>query len=423
MKLWLILISGGLLLVAGFHFSRTRDSEISVDETEAALASQVNADDSADRRSLMPSDLVRTPKENLASEHMLDRLALIAESDIDSAIAVLEQLPEGDLQRDLVRQLLTSLFEKDPVLAAELVARLHRPLDTQMAAALASVWVRKDIKGAVEWVRGLPPGNARSQALVSVCPDWSAVDPRSAAEFVFSSIAADFPVDVSGSDASAVSLTETSAAERLRAQMLSIIGSRWAANDSMAAATWAAQLPAGKGRDSFVAGLTSVLAENSPAEAAELVASMSPSQQQEDAALTVLLQWRRVDFKAAGDWIKLFPEGDFREKALLNLISNSSQQEAGSAESLLLIWPDAAERTRAIRQYLTENLPEGAERATGLLPGIHDELLLQEEMERVAQHWLMRDPLAARQWIARTDLQDSTKIRLLTAPGLPGPRL
>ena len=50
--------------------------------------------------------------------------------------------------------------------------------------------------------------------------------------------------------------------------------------------------------------------------------------------------------------------------------------------------------------------------------GLADGALFQEETERVAQHWLMQDPPVALQWLAGTGLDESTKVRLLSAPGL-----
>jgi hypothetical protein len=55
-----------------------------------------------------------------------------------------------------------------------------------------------------------------------------------------------------------------------------------------------------------------------------------------------------------------------------------------------------------------------------MLAGLDGSLFL-EETERVAQHWLMQEPSVAVQWLAETGLDDSTKVRLLSAPGLAIP--
>lgn len=338
------------------------------------------------------------------------------ESSISAKAAFLEELPEGDQQRDLARELLTKLFENDPASATELVAALHEPLRTQIAAALASMWVEKDPGNAVQWATNLAPSSARTHALLSLCGDWAAVDPQNAANFVMNSPAAEFPIG--GSLTSTGAFPSNALAIDVRSQMLFIIGSRWAVQNSGEAIKSLSQSIGGSDRDSLIAGIASTLADSSPSDAATLVASVTPGSQQNDAALTVLLEWGRSDPEAAANWLKLFPSGEFRDKAIQSLTATLAQREPDSVKSVLLDWPEAAERARAIRYYLNETLDADASRGATMLAGLEDGSLFLEETERVAQHWLMQDPPVAWQWLAGTGLDDLTKVRLVSAPGL-----
>ena len=330
------------------------------------------------------------------------------------AIALIANLPPGDSQRDFAHRVVNDLLENDPQLAADFVTRLPSPLNWQMAAALASAWAQKDTPRAVEWATNLPSCPIRSHALFSLSAHWADADPRAAAAFVVNCSATDLPLDPQP-----LSDPDENATNRIRSQMLEIIAAGWVARDAPSARAWAAKLPPGDSRDAFIAGLVSSLAETSPAESAELVASMTPGLRQDDAALTVLLEWGRTDLPAAADWLKLFPSGDFRDKALLNLAANSTEHDADSVHNFLLNWPEPFERIRAVRHYLTTTLSQNAAPGAGLLGGIQDDALFYEETEHVAQHWLMQDPDAARQWILVTDLDDSVKSRLLTTTGPP----
>ena len=111
------------------------------------------------------------------SEDATGHLAQVAESDPRGAIALIQQLPEGDRQRDLTRQLLNDLFEKDPV-----SLRVYRLFACSArfanGLALASIGEQKDTGGAVAWAKNCPQGPVRSQALFSLCADWAAVDPQ-----------------------------------------------------------------------------------------------------------------------------------------------------------------------------------------------------------------------------------------------------
>src|SRR5262245_601429 len=220
-----------------------------------------------------------TPKELSSGIVPFDESSVVAKA------AFLERLPEGDEQRDRAREVLIKLFEVDPASAADLVAALHEPLKTQMSAALASMWVEKDPGSAVQWATNLAPSTARNHALLSLCADWAAVDPQNAAKFVISSAAGDFPLGGGvGSDR----------ASDIRSQMLFMIGSLWADQDA-GETIKLSQSVEGWGRDSLLGGIASTMADSSPSDAATLVASMSPGSQQNDVALTVLLEWARSD--------------------------------------------------------------------------------------------------------------------------------
>jgi hypothetical protein len=407
MKVWLYLIAvtaGVLLMFCALRAKPTLGSS-----QTSQRVSEIQP--SSEKREAASPNL-STPNEVLPGVFPSD------ESSMASKAAFLEGLVDGDQQRDLARELLTKLFENDPASATEFVAALHEPLNMQMAAALASIWGEKDAQSAAEWAKNLPPSPARTHALLSLCVDWAEVDPQSAANFVINTPVADFPT---GSATSAESTMTNSMPSDVRSQMLFVIGSRWAAKNSSGAIRLVNQSPGGSDRDSLVAGIASTLADSSPSDAATQVASMTPGRQQNDAALTVLFEWGRSDPEAAANWLKLFPLGEFRDQAILSLTATLAQREPDSAKTVLLDWPDAAERARAIRYYLNETLDADASRGASVIVGLGDSSLILEETERVAQHWLMQQPSLALEWLGETDLEDSTKMRLLSAPGLAVP--
>jgi hypothetical protein len=395
MKVWLILggfAAGALLIIGALRatsptLGQTPDR---VSEVRTSLESPEAASNSPSIPNELSSGIVPPDESRVADK-----------------AGLLERLRQDDEQRDRARELLTKLFENDPASAAQFVAALHEPLRTQMSAALASMWVENDPQSSVEWAKNLPVSPARTHALLSLCADWAEVDPGNAFSFVLSSSAVDFPI---GSGATSTKATD------VRSQMLFIIGSRWADQHS-GEAIKLSQSVEGSDRDSLVGGIASTLAESSPSNAATLVASMSPGSQQNDAALTVLLEWGRTDPRAAANWLKLFPSGEFRDKAILNLTGILTEQEPDFAKTVLLDWPTPDERARAIRHYLDQILGDDASRGATMLAGLDGSLFL-EETERVAQHWLMQEPFVAVQWLGETSLDDSSKLRLLSAPGL-----
>jgi len=324
----------------------------------------------------------------LSDENPVGQLAALAGSDPAQAARLIGNLPVGDPQRDFTLQVVQTAFDTNPAVAAELIGHLTAPLDSQMASALASLWGTQDIASAVAWATNLPPGPVQTQALFSLLADWGSADPGGAAEFIVRPVENEFPLDARNAHDASESESETSS--RIRTQMMEIIGARWAATNSSAAIAWADQLPLGNSRDSFLAGISSTIGEMAPGNAAELVASMSPGEKQEEAALTVLLEWGRKDLQAAGEWLGLFSAGDFRHRALLNLTSTALYEDPAATQTLLLSWPEPDERTQAIRHYFDETLDLDAAGGTNLLAGIEDPSLRSEETERLMQHWLAR---------------------------------
>jgi hypothetical protein len=279
--------------------------------------------------------------------------------------------------------------EQDPAGAVALLADLPGLPPTDLAAAVASAWGKQDPEAAAAWARAQPEGGARDEALFSLSADWAATNPAAAADCALASLP-----------------------EALQGQMLNVVGMQWGGQDPATALAWAGQQPAGPARDSFLAGLSSTLAETSATQAAALVASLPPGKLQEETAITVVLDWARQQPQAAAEWVKLFPAGPLRQTALDNLVSLWAEPTPPPSPCPLPDWPEGSERDHAIRHFLDQVLDVEPGRAVELLPAISDPALREEETERLAQHWLAQDPQAARQWLVQASISDGTKARL-----------
>jgi hypothetical protein len=100
------------------------------------------------------------------------------------------------------------------------------------------------------------------------------------------------------------------------------------------------------------------------------------------------------------------------------------ESESESPSSVVrLLYTNQLAAARAIRHYLNETLDIEARQGATVLGGLEYGPLFQEQTERVAQHWLMQEPSAALQWLVNTGLDDATRMRLLSAPGLTLPSL
>jgi hypothetical protein len=303
----------------------------------------------------------------------------------------------GSSERELTPEL-RDLAEGDPLTAAQRMGDLPGRLRVELAGLIASAWGKSEPELAAAWARDQLEGEARDQALLSVSSDWAAVNPIAAAE-------------------SGLALLP----EQRQEEFLKTVGMQWGRQDSAAAMAWAGHLPDGIARDSFLAGLCSTLADTSPQQAAQLAASLGNGRLAEESALTVVLEWGRQQPEAAAEWVRLFPPGQLREKALSSLTSLWAEGSSSiSAPPALLVWQSGPERDQAIRHYLDEVLEAQPVRGVEVLAAISNVELRQEETERLAQHWLMQDPDGARQWLAQGSITTQSS-QQLSCPreGLP----
>ncbi|MDB6080375.1 MAG: hypothetical protein JWO82_4122, partial [Akkermansiaceae bacterium] len=114
--------------------------------------------------------------------------------------------------------------------------------------------------------------------------------------------------------------------------IVDMITEQWGKSDLPAATAWVAGLPSSEARENALLQIFTAHAEIDPAATAVLVTQqLPPGAAQEEAAMTVLYHWLRVDEAAAADWVKDFPKGEFRIRAEAEIQGFRSYHSKGSA--------------------------------------------------------------------------------------------
>lgn len=94
----------------------------------------------------------------------------------------------------------------------------------------------------------------------------------------------------------------------------------WSAVDLQSAYRWVYQIPAGEVRNALMVRVAFVGAQIVPDEAASLVVEeLPPGAIQDEATMMVLHQWALRDPDSAAAWVNLFPDDQFRDRALNEL--------------------------------------------------------------------------------------------------------
>jgi hypothetical protein len=106
----------------------------------------------------------------------------------------------------------------------------------------------------------------------------------------------------------------------------------WAAVDLRSAYEWVHQIPASQVRNALMVRVAFVGSQIAPGEAASLVVEeLPPGVIQEEAAMMVLHQWALQDPNSAAAWVNLFPDEQFRDRALRELQGVTYYQQASLA--------------------------------------------------------------------------------------------
>lgn len=357
------------------------------------------------------------------------------ETDLAGAIAWTRQQAEP-LREELLRKLLPDWAQRDLHGLVQFIQQeagggygqsvLHEALEQ---------WGKADAEGFRAWVRQLPAGPLRAQALhIWASPTGNVQEARDQLE-LFRGLSGEL----------------TPAERRLQERALAVL----AAVDVEAAFAWARAESLPEQRDRWLRAVVVGAAASAPAQAAELLRGIERSGPLGSRSyfehLEMLAQvaqfWVAADPAAAARWAAERPAGPERQRVLGAVAerwarrdlaaawswAGSLEAEPGQAEiraSVLRIWAgsDAAAALAAASRLpagqLGHCLPVVLPRLAEVDPARAAALAVQLTPDRhllgqIAEAWLERDPRAARAWIEtiRSELDSSTLQRLLGGGG------
>lgn len=220
-------------------------------------------------------------------------------------------LKTGELaDHDLVfNHLLLDLIKKDPASAARLAESMPSgTLREEMLRRVAQHWTEQDPASAKQWAEQLSDVRERNSALTDVCFQIALTDPQQATQ-----------------------MADQNGLGSLPGATLENLVQQWAAKDLTTAEAWINERPDGEEKDKLLSRVAMVLAESSPAKAAQMVVDQIPAgDTQNEAVISVLYQWAKSDLAGARNWVQLFPEGPLRERALNELKGAETYQNAAS---------------------------------------------------------------------------------------------
>lgn len=310
-------------------------------------------------------------------------------------------------------------------------------LHTSEFGRILGLWMARDPEAALAYVRRLPAGADRVQAVLLVLPQIAARDPARALALarelvtnreesvVYSALFA--PLAQADPAGASARLAEVPAGPG-RENAVRAIADAWARRDPASAAAWVAQLSAAD-RAYAAESVATVLAEHDPLRAIELaqkhltgpalarvlttaVQALTESDLGSAAAIVRLLPAGQTQLLTAGDiarkmaarspaealaWAKTLSDGRVQQVAVNNALEAWAAEDPGAAARYVTQLPPGAAQTASAeylaRIYGARAPPDAAAWAETLPPAARD-----AADSALASAWARSNPAAAAQW-------------------------
>ncbi len=197
--------------------------------------------------------LSRIPEGDLRNRNARNVGSQWAASDPAAANTWYERMPEGPAREQFLRGMISAIGRYDAPAASEKIERLSEgTIRDQATTELASTWAQSDPRAAFEWVANTASEKAFEGAIGNIAAQWAGQDPDGAADWLNTIPAGklrdnavqQFSIRALSDDPKTAALWATSIGnESSRRMVLSIVMSRWSANDKEAAQAWLAAAP------------------------------------------------------------------------------------------------------------------------------------------------------------------------------------
>lgn len=310
----------------------------------------------------------------------------------------------------------------------------------QQFSLLMVQWIARDADGAVGYVRKMPRGPERSQALFMLLDNISRRDfargltlarellTSREDRYLYSSLfdrlarenlaqARDFVNQVPAGDG--------------RENALRAVVEVWVRQDSAAALAWAEKLPAGRDRNTALESVLRELSERDPRAAVERAQALLTGQALERTLSQALAQLTVVDPQAASELVLRLPPGDLQTNAVTNVARAMAMQNVDTAlawvkslkieltqwyamNSVLTAWwqkdPSAAARyvldmpsgggLDIAAQHMAALLSSNPQNAIAWAEALESDSARETALVTVASSWAQRAPAEAVRWAA-----------------------
>jgi hypothetical protein len=301
----------------------------------------------------------------------------LAQSDPKAALEWLGRLPSGTARAQAAQSLVWQLPLEDMESADALLGMVPANQRDHVQGSLLNRLAEHDFDAALSWLKQMPDGRGKQQALNQFSWRWIQTAPAAAAEYA-----------------------STLPPGRSRDDFLRNVAMQWSNQDPEAAVRWATALDDPRVKQQALTAALGSWSGQEPQAAATYVAGLPPGRLQNEAAVSVAANWAGEDPAAALDWVRGFGDDPTRRNALQSVISRWATDDPAGAGAWVQSQPAGAERTE-IAAGLARNLawsnPTEAVRWADFVGT--DSAEFRSIASTLASAWANQDPKAGGDWL------------------------
>jgi hypothetical protein len=314
----------------------------------------------------------------------------------EEAFDYIAKLPESRSKVQTVHFAAIKFATKDPESAAAAVAKLSPgPSRTAAIDTVARTWAQTEGRKALDWADGLPEGKMRDTAVMGVLFTWVHIDP-----------VACYP------------RIEKLPPDNIKNALITNVANEWAVFNPQAALKWANSLPEESEKEVGIQNATISWADHDPKAAGEFALQMPPGSVRQQAIAGVAERWATQNPQEAADWVanKLDPAS--QQMALTRLMNFWAMESPQGAGQWVASLPAGPFRENAIQAYVQTASSLTPDLAAGQAITLTDENIRDQQVETCIRHWMELDPVAARQWLQKSDLPQYVQAQCLLPPNV-----
>ena len=313
---------------------------------------------------------------------------LFVQSDPAFAIALLDQVPEKDL--DFYRgKIAYAWAESNPQAVLAWANKQTAPEFKELIlSAVIPFLARTDLQGTLAYIQSLPPGYFQDKLITIAFAnggDGALTRMHALPEGRTKDLAATgISLGMSEADPQAAIDNASKIGDTgLRTEAEQNAAMQWFRKDRTDAIQWMQSLPEGRTKDSAASGISQVVMfqKNDRKAAMDMASGIGDSNLRTEAQEKVVEYWFRNDPDAAIQWMQSLPEGQNKDIALNGILRGEYWLDPQACMDMALKIGDSNRRTQLLKH--------------------------------VAREWLGSAPAAATKWINSTALPQEVKTQLL----------